>query len=198
MIKENEVIVSDRFSSIYFKEHYNELLKYLKSKYNVSYPALEILFESEDPIEPNKLLRESLDLIDLLLRNDYEMPRAYFFAVFPKDFNDVLSLILGGSSNIKVPLKEGLYELKGGFGYALLLKDGELIRELSEGEEINLGMISIKVFSRSCYDMMEKPLKTLVVFSLLAVRRRAKVKTSSSPTSFIIWRSPSFNREIVV
>ena len=159
----------------------------------MNYPTLKKMFESESPVEPGALLKESLDLMDFLLSKDHEMPRAYFFAVFPKDFNDVVSLILGGSSNIKIPLEEGLYELRGGFGYALLLKDGKLLKKLSEGEEMSLGTILVKVFSRSCYDIMEKPLKTLVVFSLLAKKRSALIRLTLSPTSSIIWRFPTFS-----
>ena len=190
MVKEGKVIASDRFSSIYFREHYSELLRYIEDKYDVRFPALKEIFESENSLEPSILLEESLSLVDFLLEKDHEMPRAYFFAVFPKDFNDVLSLILGGSSNIKIPLEGSIYEFKGGFGYALLLKDGELVKRLSEGDEVNLGTLSVKVFSRSCYDIMERPLKTLAVFSLLANKRGGMIKVSMSPTSSIIWRYP--------
>jgi len=194
MIKNGEIIASDKFSSIYFKEHYDELLDYIERRYSVSYPTLKKMFKSESLMKPESILKESLELMDFLLRRDHEMPRAYFFAVFPRDFNDIVSLILGGSSSIKVPLDEGLYEFKGGFGYAFLLKNGRVIKELSEGDEMNLGIIRVKVFSRSCYDIMEKPLKTLVVFSLLAKRRGAHIRLTPSPTSSIIWRSPQFSK----
>jgi len=189
-LKRGEVVASDRFSSVYFAEHYVELLRIAEERFGVRFPKLRELLMLSGAVEPSPLLEEALELMSLLLERDREMPRAYFFAILPRDFTDVVGLVLGGSSRVSIPTEEGSYELRGGLGRALLVRDGEVIRELREGDEVTVGGLRFRVFSRSCYEMAEGPLKTLIAFSLLAKRMRAVVAASSVPTQSIVWRGP--------
>ncbi|RLE77436.1 MAG: hypothetical protein DRJ56_02325 [Thermoprotei archaeon] len=175
---------------MYFAEHYVELLRIAEERFGVRFPKLRELLMLSGAVEPSPLLEEALELMSLLLERDREMPRAYFFAILPRDFTDVVGLVLGGSSRVSVPTEEGSYELRGGLGRALLVRDGEVIRELREGDEVTVGGLRFRVFSRSCYEMAEGPLKTLIAFSLLAKRMRAVVAASSVPTQSIVWRGP--------
>ncbi|RLE98924.1 MAG: hypothetical protein DRJ57_03090, partial [Thermoprotei archaeon] len=89
----------DRVSTIFFPSDFEDLLRLIEEKFGTSYPALLALFRGQE-VEPSKLLDEALDLLQLLKSRADELPRSYFFAVLPKDFEDVASLLGGGASGM--------------------------------------------------------------------------------------------------
>ncbi len=190
VIKDGKVILSDRLSSIYFKKHYYEFLEYVKMKFSKNYPNLMKVFKEDSPIDPDKLLSEAMDFFIFLLNQFKDkLPLAYFFAVFPKDYLDLPSLLLGGTANLKLTTDDGIYEFQGGFGYAKLFKNGKFVRNLTEGEEIKVGTREVKVFSRRCYELIEHPIKTLIAISLIALKHNAKIVVKSTDYTSVILES---------
>ncbi|HDH06828.1 MAG TPA: hypothetical protein ENF87_00495 [Thermoproteales archaeon] len=170
----NKTIIYDYFSTIFFKQHFIELLDLLKEKYDKLFPTLLKLFETKDFIKPEPIIEEALDLLTLVWHENRRLPRYYFFAVFPIDYSDVASLLLGGASSMEFPSEN--IRLQGGLGKALMRKGSEIIKMLKDGDEINVGNTRIKVFTKPCYYSVEKPLKTLITYSLLASRKRVQVR----------------------
>jgi hypothetical protein len=169
---------TDRVSTVFFPRDFLDLLNYVESRFNASFPNLRRLFGGSE-VDPGALLEEALNLLLLLKERGGELPPAFFFAVLPKDFEDVASIIGGGASSMTVPVEGRVYELVGGFGRALLrAPEGE--RELKAGEELSLGTVRVKVFTRQAYEAVAGPLKTLAVAALLALRERQTVKVLGS------------------
>lgn len=175
VIKDNQVIYSDKLSSIYFEKHYIELLKIIEEKYNINFPLLKTIFSKRTFRNPEDLIDEAIDFLRFLKEKESSLPKAYFYTVLPKDFSDVVSLITGGASSISLPTSKGLYELVGGFGKALLYKNGVLERRLKEYEEIELENVKIKVFHRTSYEAVKGVIKTLITASLIAEKNNASV-----------------------
>lgn len=141
----------DRVSTVFFPRDFRDLLHMIGERYNASYPTLMALFEGGE-VEPSKLLEESLDLLQLLKSRAGELPRSYFFAVLPKDFEDVASILGGGASGIVVPGEDKIYRLVGGFGRAELHDSEGSMKRLEEGAELALGAVRVKVFTRPAYE----------------------------------------------
>lgn len=165
---------TDRVSTIFFPKDFLRLLDYVESRFGPSFPSLRALFSGAEA-EPGELLDEILKLLLLLKERGNELPPAFFFAVLPKDFEDVASLIGGGASSMTIPGGGGAYELVGGFGKAVLrTPEGE--RELKAGEEVALGTVKVKVFIRQAYEAAAGPLKTLAVAAMLALREQLPLR----------------------
>jgi len=165
---------TDRVSTVFFPKDFLNLLDRVESELNASFPNLRKLFNGGE-VEPGALLEEALNLLLLLKERGSELPPAFFFAVLPKDFEDVASIIGGGASSMAIPVEGRVYELIGGFGKAILrAPEGE--RELKAGEELSLGTVRVKVFTRQAYEAVAGPLKTLVVAALLAIRERQTMR----------------------
>ncbi len=175
VFRDDKTFLVDYFTTIYYRRNYIELLKILEEKYNYSYPVFKDILIGGRCRDPQKLLDELLELMNNLYKLEYELPKAYFFAVFPKDFNDVVSLILGGSSSITIPFKENVYRISGGLSNAKLYENEKFVRELEEGEELKIGNTLIKVFTRTSFDALGKPIKSLIFASLIAVRNNAEI-----------------------
>lgn len=165
---------TDRVSTIFFPRDFLKLLDLVEDRFKASFPSLRALFNGSE-VEPGELLDETLNLLLLLKERGSELPPAFFFAVLPKDFEDVASIIGGGASSMTVPVGGKVYELVGGFGRAALrAPEGE--RELKAGEELSLGTIKVKVFTRQAYEAVAGPLKTLAVAAMLANRERQALR----------------------
>jgi len=165
---------TDRVSTVFFPRDFLNLLDLVEGRFEESFPSLRALFNGSK-VEPGKLLDEALNLLLLLKEKGSELPSAFFFAVLPKDFEDVASIIGGGASSMTVPVGGVVYELVGGFGRAALrAPEGE--RELKAGEELSLGTIKVKVFTRQAYEAVAGPLKTLAVAAMLALRERQALR----------------------
>ncbi|MEM1509681.1 MAG: hypothetical protein QW291_07025 [Thermofilaceae archaeon] len=168
---------TDKVSTIFFPRDFRYLLGLLRKKFDVSYPTIEKLFNGE-LVKPVELLEEALDLLMLLRTRSAELPKAYFFAVLPKDFTDVVSLIGGGATSMTIPAGSKVYELTGGFGAATIKEDGEEERHLEAGKELTISSVKIKVFTRTAYEATASPLKTLIVASLIASKLGKTVKVT--------------------
>jgi len=187
---------TDRVSTVFFPKDFLNLLDFVEKKFKESFPSLRALFNGSE-VEPGKLLDEALNLLLLLKERGSELPPAFFFAVLPKDFEDVAGIIGGGASfffavlpkdfedvagiigggasSMTVPVGGNVYELVGGFGRAALrAPEGE--RALKAGEELSLGTIKVKVFTRQAYEAVAGPLKTLAVAAMLALRERQALR----------------------
>jgi len=93
---------------VFFPRDFLDLLNYVESRFNASFPNLRRLFGGSE-VDPGALLEEALNLLLLLKERGGELPPAFFFAVLPKDFEDVASIIGGGASSMTVPVEgEGL------------------------------------------------------------------------------------------
>jgi len=167
----------DRVSTIFFPSDFEDLLRLVEERFGATYPTLMALFKGQE-VEPSKLLEEALDLLQLLKSRASELPRSYFFAVLPKDFGDVASLLGGGASGMVIPGGDRVYRLIGGFGKAELRDDKGNVEELEEGAELTLGAVKVKVFTRLAYEAAAGPLKTLIVASLIAMRRGLALKVT--------------------
>lgn len=165
---------TDRVSTVFFPRDFLNLLDLVEEKFKESFPSLRALFNGNE-VEPGKLLDETLNLILLLKERGSELPPAFFFAALPKDFEDVAGIIGGGASSMTVPVGGKVYELVGGFGKAAL-KAPEGERVLKAGEELSLGTIRVKVFTRQAYEAVAGPLKTLAVAAMLALRERQALR----------------------
>lgn len=163
----------ERLSTVFFPRDFLELLAYVEERFGRSYSTLRLLFSGGE-VEAGQLLEEALELLTLVKHYSHALPPAFFFAVLPKDFDDVASIVAGGASSMVVPTQEGVYELRGGFNRALLLKGGES-RSLRAGEVLSLGPVTAKVFTRTAYEAVAGPLKTLVAVALIASRGRLRV-----------------------
>ncbi|RLE70970.1 MAG: hypothetical protein DRJ43_00815 [Thermoprotei archaeon] len=172
----------DKVSTIFFPRDFLGLLRIIEERYGLRYPSLKELFNGRE-IEPLKLLEEVLQLLRFLMKRSSELPRSYFFAVMPKDFSDVASLICGGASSMTIPFGEGTYKLVGGFGRAELYVNEKRVRELREGEELELGTVKVKVFTRPAYNAVAGPLKTLLTAALIASREGLRLKIATSPVN---------------
>lgn len=168
---------TDKVSTIFFPKDFRYLLGLLRDRFGASYPTIEKLFSGEN-VKPTELLEETLDLLMLLRARSAELPKAYFFAVLPKDFTDVVSLIGGGATNMTIPAGSKVYELTGGFGTAIIRENGENERSLEAGEELIISSVKVKVFTRAAYEATASPLKTLIVASLLASKLGKTVKVT--------------------
>jgi len=182
VIKGNNILYFDRLSSIYFEKHYIELLKIIEKKLCMRFPLLETIFSRRKFKNTKALIDEAIRFLIFLRENEKNLPKAYFYTVLPKDFSDVVSLITGGASSISLPTGEGLYELIGGFGKALLYKNGTLERKLKEYEEIEFENVKIKVFYRTSYEAVKGVIKTLITASLIADKNDAYITISESKT----------------
>lgn len=186
VVKNGKVLYTDRLSTIYFKKHYEDFIKFIEEEFNLRYPTLELLFKYDKDLPPKDILEEALDLLTLLNNNKDILPKAYVFAILPKDFWDVPSLLIGGCASMKVFDGNDVYELISGFGYAKVLKNGVVIKILKSGDEVAVGNRKVKVFSRNSYDVLERSLKTLITMALIALRSNAKIRTKSSSYLAII------------
>jgi len=166
---------TDRVSTIFFPSDFEDLLRLIEEKFGTSYPTLLSLFRGQE-VEPSKLLDEALDLLQLLKSRADELPCSYFFAVLPKDFEDVASLLGGGASGMVIPGEDRVYKLVGGFGRAELRDDKGNVEKLEEGAELTLGAVRVKVFTRPAYEAAAGPLKTLIVASLIAMKKGAALR----------------------
>lgn len=164
----------ERLSTIFFLQDFLELLDYLEAKLGRAFSTLRALFAGEE-VTAAPLLEETVELLLLLKHRAEALPPVYFFAVLPKDFDDVASIVGGGASSMLIPTPEGVCELRGGFKRAMLVR-GEEVRSLKAGDELHVGEVKVKVFTRSPYDAVAGPLKTLVVVALLASRSGLKLK----------------------
>ncbi len=168
---------TDKVSTIFFPRDFSHLLGLLREKFGASYPTIEKLFSGER-VEPAELLKEALDLLMLLRARSAELPKVYFFAVLPKDFNDVVSLIGGGATSMTIPAGSGVYELAGGFGAATIRGGGEGERRVEAGEELTIASLKVKVFTRTAYEATAGPLKTLIAASLVASKLGKTIRVS--------------------
>ena len=105
VFRDDKTFLVDYFTTIYYRRNYIELLKILEEKYNYSYPVFKDILIGGRCRDPQKLLDELLELMNNLYKLEYELPKAYFFAVFPKDFNDVVSLIPVSYTHLTLPTK---------------------------------------------------------------------------------------------
>ncbi|MCD6368681.1 MAG: hypothetical protein J7L38_02650 [Thermoproteales archaeon] len=191
VVKGGEVVFVDFFSTIYFKKHYLKLLEFIEKEYQRYFPTLKIILEYDTPTNPDTIVEEALRFLDFIIERDHELPRAFFFAVFPKDYTDVVSLLLGGASSIKIPQEDGETEIRGGFGEAILIKGEKFIRRLRDGEELTISDIKLKVFSKSCYEAINRPLKTLITAGLIAQRKKGSILLTEKIQEYIFKRLPS-------
>lgn len=184
--RDDEILHFDKVSTIFFRENYLELLDLIRNKYDKDYKILRELMNTYGPVDPQVLLDELLGLLGFISNMDESLPRAYFFAVLPRNFIDVISLILGGASKMEIPLKDKVYKLIGGFKDPVLLEGDKVVRLLTEGEELVIGETKIKVFSRSCYEALSSPLKSLVLASLLGIRLGGSITLTEDLRLYLI------------
>lgn len=163
----------ERLSTVFFPSDFLELLKYVEEKFGLTYNTLHRFFSGGE-VEAGPLLEEALELLTLLKHNSHALPQVFFFAVLPRDFDDVASIIAGGASSMLVLSGEQTYELHGGFNRAQLVV-GEAVRQLAAGEVLSLGNVTVKVFTRPAYEAVAGPLKTLVTVALIAIKGRLKL-----------------------
>ncbi len=189
VIKKNtKLIFVDKVSTIFFRKDFLKLLHFLNHEYKVSYPSVVKAFLGERIKDLRQLVDESINLLKFTYNKNKEIPRVFFFAVFPRDFLEVVSLLLGGASSITVPLKDGVYVLDGGLGEAALYKDNTKVRDLVEGEEIKLGNLLVKVFSKTAYDVIDGPIKTIIVLSLIAMKENGELQLVDTSYLNMIYR----------
>ncbi|RLE90349.1 MAG: hypothetical protein DRJ49_00195 [Thermoprotei archaeon] len=186
VIRGNEILHFDKVSTVFFRDNYLELLGTIRNRYNKEYETMKKLMSTYGPVDPQVLLDELLELLDFVASMDKELPRAYFFAVLPKDFADAISLILGGASKIEIPFGNKVYRVVGGFRNPVLLEGKRVVRSLTEGEELTIGEVKFKVFSRSCYEALSGPLKSLVLASLLGIKFKGDITLTEDLQLYLV------------
>lgn len=164
----------ERLSTVFFPSDFLELLDHVEAELRRTFVTLRSFFAGEE-VSAEPLLEEAMELLLLLKHRAEALPPVFFFAVLPKDFDDVVSIVGGGASSMLIPTPEGLCELRGGFKRAILVKDRE-VRSLKAGDELHVGGVKVKVFTRSPYEAVAGPLKTLIVAALIALKSRLKLR----------------------
>ena len=185
-----ETLFIEKLITHFFKEDFERLLKLAGEVYKKSFPMLFEVLRTCGRCRissAQKLLEEALDLLKLLAKEEDRFPQFFFIVTFPKDFDDILSALLGGSLSIEIPSDEGFsYEVKGGLGGAALYKkvNGGIsyVKKLDGGDVVSIGKVSMKVFTKSCYQAFNKPLKTLITASLIAERYGGEVDITETTT----------------
>ncbi len=191
VVKDRETILADFFSSIYFRRHYIELLRYIRDNFGVEFPVFESILSGKRCTDPSELLNEIISLTLFLNRYEGKIPKAYFLAIMPRDYSDVVSLLLGGAASVAIPHGNSIIELEGGLGGLAMYRDGVKVKEYREGDEIEVKDMKFKVFTRTAYDAFGKPLKTLVLASIIAERSGGEIFLSEELPPELSRRLPS-------
>lgn len=169
----------ERLSTVFFPRDFIELLEHLEKKLGYAYPMLHAFFMGEE-VAAAPLLDEAMELLLLLKHRAEILPPVFFFAVLPRDFDDVASIIGGGASSMLIPTPDGVCELHGGFKKAIMVR-GHEVKNLKAGDELLVGGVRVKVFTRSPYEAVIGPLKTLIVAALIASRAGLKLRALGLP-----------------
>jgi len=183
--KDDEVIFMDKVSTIFFTKDFLELLRHIEAEYGLRFSTLHKLFMGEVIKDPREIVEDTLRLLMFTYEREDELPKVFFFVTFPRDFLDVMGILLGGASSIEIPLEDKTMRIEGGLGKAIIYEDGIPVRDLREGEELKVSTLSIKVLTKTAYDMVSGPLKTLAIAALVALRERARLLARDSTVTLI-------------
>lgn len=185
-----ETLFIEKFITHFFKEDFERLLKLADEVYNKSFPMLFEVLRVRGKCKVSstqKLMEEAIELLELLAKEEDKLPPFFFIVAFPKDFDDVISALLGGCLSIEIPSDEGFsYEVKGGLGEAALYRKADgfkgYVKKLNGGDVVSIGKVSMKIFIKTCYQAFNKPLKTLITATLIAWRHGGEVNITETTT----------------